>query len=320
MRAEIILRRLLARLAHGGESFTVAQQHRIFRIEIFGQEPHHFRAAFLIGHAEERPGAFAMALDQAGFGQQLEMARNARLRLAQDFGQIGDGQLGLGEQRKDAQPRGLGRRPQCRMDQFEWQPVDHQSFQRRRTLTPKDDLGRSDIRKHIRICLYGNLMGASPIWRLFRARSNVPAMPEKPEKEADFGVRPGEITVPLPDHFDASVYFIGRIRTPWIKREDCPKNARESDAVCTIEVDPRWAAALAGGRDLHPSGPALLDGQIAARYRGAGAAALQEAARHLCLAVAGAAQSDRDECGDIKGGARAFVVRSQASIASTTRR
>ena len=69
-------------------------------------------------------------------------------------------------------------------------------------------------------------------------------MPEKPEKEADFGVRPGETTVPLPDHFDASVYFIGRIRTPWTKREDCPKNARESDAICTVAVDPRWAAAL----------------------------------------------------------------------------
>ena len=81
--------------------------------------------------------------------------------------------------------------------------------------------------------------------------------------------------MPLPDHYDASVYFIGRIRTPWTRREDCPKNARESDAVCTIEVDPRWAAALAGGRDLHPSGPALLDGQVAARYRGAGAAALR---------------------------------------------
>ena len=24
----------------------------------------------------------------------------------------------------------------------------------------------------------------------------------------------------------------------------CPKNARESEAVCTIELDPRWAAAL----------------------------------------------------------------------------
>jgi tRNA-Thr(GGU) m(6)t(6)A37 methyltransferase TsaA len=71
-------------------------------------------------------------------------------------------------------------------------------------------------------------------------------MPEKPENNADFGVRPGETVVPLPEQYDASVYFIGRIRTPWVKREDCPKNARESDAVCTIEVDPRWAGALQG--------------------------------------------------------------------------
>jgi tRNA-Thr(GGU) m(6)t(6)A37 methyltransferase TsaA len=61
-----------------------------------------------------------------------------------------------------------------------------------------------------------------------------------------FGIRPNEIAVALPESFDAGVYFIGRIRTPWTRREDCPKNARESDAVCAIEIDPRWAAALAG--------------------------------------------------------------------------
>ena len=61
-----------------------------------------------------------------------------------------------------------------------------------------------------------------------------------------FGVREGEVRVELPDHFDASLYFIGRIRTPWTRREDCPKNGRESEAVCTIEVDQRWAAGLAG--------------------------------------------------------------------------
>src|SRR5437763_14554953 len=59
-------------------------------------------------------------------------------------------------------------------------------------------------------------------------------------------IREGEIAVTLPDGFDAGVYFIGRIRTPWTRREDCPKNARGSDAVCTVEVDPRFAAALAG--------------------------------------------------------------------------
>lgn len=62
--------------------------------------------------------------------------------------------------------------------------------------------------------------------------------------ENEFGLWEGEVTVPLPDAYDASVYFIGRIRTPWTERKGCPKNARESDAVCTVEVDPRWAAGL----------------------------------------------------------------------------
>ena len=60
----------------------------------------------------------------------------------------------------------------------------------------------------------------------------------------DFGVWEGEVTTDLPDKFDAGLYFIGRIRTPWKQRKDCPKNARESDAVCTVELDERWAAGL----------------------------------------------------------------------------
>ena len=62
--------------------------------------------------------------------------------------------------------------------------------------------------------------------------------------ENAFGVWEGEVTTPLPERFDASLYYIGRIHTPWKERKDCPKNARESEAICTIEVDPRWAAAL----------------------------------------------------------------------------
>jgi tRNA-Thr(GGU) m(6)t(6)A37 methyltransferase TsaA len=59
-----------------------------------------------------------------------------------------------------------------------------------------------------------------------------------------YGIRPGEQAVELPAKTDAGVYFIGRIHTPWARREDCPKNARESEAVCTIELDARWAPAL----------------------------------------------------------------------------
>jgi len=59
-------------------------------------------------------------------------------------------------------------------------------------------------------------------------------------------IRAGEIAVTLPERFDAGVYFIGRICTPWTRRDQCPKNARGSDAECTIELDERYAAALEG--------------------------------------------------------------------------
>ncbi|MFZ1152137.1 MAG: tRNA (N6-threonylcarbamoyladenosine(37)-N6)-methyltransferase TrmO [Xanthobacteraceae bacterium] len=59
-------------------------------------------------------------------------------------------------------------------------------------------------------------------------------------------LREGEVAVAPPEEFDASLYFIGRIRTPWQSREQCPKNPRESDAICTVELDPRWTLALKG--------------------------------------------------------------------------
>ena len=59
-------------------------------------------------------------------------------------------------------------------------------------------------------------------------------------------IRDGEIATTLPEAFDAGIYFIGRIRTPWKTRSECPRNARGSDAPCAIELDPRYAAALDG--------------------------------------------------------------------------
>ncbi|HLH94068.1 MAG TPA: tRNA (N6-threonylcarbamoyladenosine(37)-N6)-methyltransferase TrmO [Xanthobacteraceae bacterium] len=61
-----------------------------------------------------------------------------------------------------------------------------------------------------------------------------------------YGLRAGEVSVALPEAFDASLYYIGRIHTPWHRREECPKNGREAEATCTIELDPRWVAGLNG--------------------------------------------------------------------------
>jgi len=59
-----------------------------------------------------------------------------------------------------------------------------------------------------------------------------------------FSIRDGEVTTELPAAADAGIYYIGRIRTPWTDRKQCPKNPLGSDAVCTIELDPRFTDAL----------------------------------------------------------------------------
>lgn len=57
-------------------------------------------------------------------------------------------------------------------------------------------------------------------------------------------VRPGERAIALPELYDAGIYFIGRIRTPFKSRDDCPKNSAQSRAVGRVELDPPYAPAL----------------------------------------------------------------------------
>ena len=63
----------------------------------------------------------------------------------------------------------------------------------------------------------------------------------------DSDLRPGEIAVEVPSAFDAGLWFLGRIRTPWTDRAQCPKRGDpEAGPDCRIELDPRWIAALTG--------------------------------------------------------------------------
>ncbi len=59
-------------------------------------------------------------------------------------------------------------------------------------------------------------------------------------------LRSGERTVTPPETPDASLWFIGRIHTPWAAREDCPRQGRLDGPDCRIEVFAPWAAALEG--------------------------------------------------------------------------
>ncbi|RBO53664.1 tRNA (N6-threonylcarbamoyladenosine(37)-N6)-methyltransferase TrmO [Rhodovulum sp. BSW8] len=65
-------------------------------------------------------------------------------------------------------------------------------------------------------------------------------------------LRPHEECVAVPEAFDAGLWFIGRIRTPWTQRADCPRRGDPAGGPdCRIELDARWLSALDGvaGKD-----------------------------------------------------------------------
>ena len=70
---------------------------------------------------------------------------------------------------------------------------------------------------------------------------------------ATSGIRPGEVAVSLPDAFDTGLYFIGRLRTPWMTRRECPRQGdRVAGPACRVEVNARWRAGLKDiGRHSH---------------------------------------------------------------------
>jgi tRNA-Thr(GGU) m(6)t(6)A37 methyltransferase TsaA len=60
-------------------------------------------------------------------------------------------------------------------------------------------------------------------------------------------LRPGEEAIKLPERADAAIYFIGRIRTPWARKEECPRQGDcEAGPVCRIDVFELFVPALEG--------------------------------------------------------------------------
>lgn len=63
----------------------------------------------------------------------------------------------------------------------------------------------------------------------------------------DGGLRPGEEAVATPPAFDAGLWFVGRIATPWTRRSECPRRGDpEAGPVCRVTVFEPWVAALDG--------------------------------------------------------------------------
>jgi len=62
----------------------------------------------------------------------------------------------------------------------------------------------------------------------------------------DTDLREGELAVEMPGPSDATLVFIGRIRTPWTSRLDTPRQGRHDGPVCRLEIFEPWVPALKG--------------------------------------------------------------------------
>ncbi|MGB7206446.1 MAG: tRNA (N6-threonylcarbamoyladenosine(37)-N6)-methyltransferase TrmO [Anderseniella sp.] len=76
-------------------------------------------------------------------------------------------------------------------------------------------------------------------------------MNKQPTSEQASDIRDGEqiaVRDPATEVGDASLVFIGCIRSPWQTRSDCPKNMREArerqPEGCSLEIDEAWRPGL----------------------------------------------------------------------------
>lgn len=62
----------------------------------------------------------------------------------------------------------------------------------------------------------------------------------------DTDIRDGEMALDLAPPCDAALRFIGKIRTPWATRAECPRQGRPDGPECQIEVMEQFLPALEG--------------------------------------------------------------------------
>src|ERR1700719_2688459 len=107
MLAEIGLRRGGARGPHLVQPLAVAGKQPVGWIDEVKERLPELRARSL-GHAAMKgPASLAESLDEARLGQEPQMPRYARLRLAEDFDEVRNRQFRLAEQRQQPQARVL---------------------------------------------------------------------------------------------------------------------------------------------------------------------------------------------------------------------
>ncbi|MNS87963.1 hypothetical protein D3C72_1219210 [compost metagenome] len=108
--AEIILRPLRPHPLDSGKPFTVTLENGIRRRRGAKQLPNDARRFAILPQTEIGPCAFLITLDKPLFRQKLEVTGDTRLRLAEDFGKIGNRQIACRQKRKQAKACRLTRR------------------------------------------------------------------------------------------------------------------------------------------------------------------------------------------------------------------
>lgn len=63
-------------------------------------------------------------------------------------------------------------------------------------------------------------------------------------------IRKNEVAVQAPAPTDAGLTYIGRIRTPWSTRQECPRQGQMDGPICELEIFEPWVAALDGVEGL----------------------------------------------------------------------
>jgi tRNA-Thr(GGU) m(6)t(6)A37 methyltransferase TsaA len=59
-------------------------------------------------------------------------------------------------------------------------------------------------------------------------------------------LRRHEVASDRPLRIDAGITFVGTIRTPWPRREDCPRQGSQDGPECRLQLEPPWDRALDG--------------------------------------------------------------------------
>jgi len=111
---EVVGRPLGAAADHLLQALKIEADGRVVAGQRIDQGAGELRRGAVGGQPEIGPGALAHALDQAGLAEQLQVARDPRLALAEDPGEVGDGEVAVGAERQQPKPGRLARRAERR--------------------------------------------------------------------------------------------------------------------------------------------------------------------------------------------------------------